>query len=178
MDKRKRRRPCLPPDSAGDTRRDVDGLALSDVGAPPSLQSNAAPDAAEQFDPTETGALRPRQSAPPSRRRGVWAGAGVLILLVCAGLWFALGRAASKPASESDSASVPAPQSAVLSAVYECGDREMEEALAGFAGALDAGEYAAALSLYEHDIRTDAQGVSAAAALVDCLLYTSPSPRD
>ena len=171
MDKRKRRRPCLPPDSAGDTRRDVDGPALADIDAPPSLQSNAASDAAEQFDPTETGALRPRRSAPQSRRRGVWAGAGVLILLVCAGLWFALGRAASKPASESDSASVPAPQSAVLSAVYECGDREMEEALAGFAGALDAGEYAAALSLYEHDIRTDAQGVSAAAALVERALY-------
>lgn len=96
-----------------------------------------------------------RERRRNSRRRGAWLAAALLAALLGAGLWLAFGRSPGNPSAPSEPA------------VYDGGDRAVEQALSDFSELLDAGDYGAAGALYTRSIRLDAKGGAAAATLAE-----------
>ena len=96
-----------------------------------------------------------RERRRNSRRRGAWLAAALLAALLGAGLWLAFGRSPGNPSAPSEPA------------VYDGGDRAVEQALSDFSKLLDAGDYGAADALYTRSIRLDAKGGAAAATLAE-----------
>ena len=69
-----------------------------------------------------------RERRRNSRRRGAWLAAALLAALLGAGLWLAFGRSPGNPSAPSEPA------------VYDGGDRAVEQALSDFSELLDAGD--------------------------------------